>query len=381
MVVVVVASPTVRWFTVDSVSIGHDVQTCSDQKYLVSDQHDNTRLTFDDAASWIHLNQPTIMPVSLPATLRRADPDYSGAQPSTAVYSSVFVVVDVNPDGTPANAHVGESSGDTSVDDAARRAVEESTFSPARLPAAVGGTPVGVQLGFSLPYMPLDAKSCRLSVALAQLVAVGSSHQSGEYLIQIKSAPKTKGSFAIRLTAQPEDGPPIPLVVNDFDTTEGQKNSQRILVVLPTPGIKWFAVDGDDSPRGNETCPLEYRSLVRSPSLPTTFDDAAPWAKLAQPVVVTISDADFLNRAHPEYPDMAKEQNDQGDVAVAFVVAPDGTVSDAWIYQSSGNALLDEASMSAISRSTFKPARLPTAYGGGAIASAYLVIYTFSLNQ
>lgn len=77
---------------------------------------------------------------------------------------------------------------------------------------------------------------------------------------------------------------------------------------------------------------------------------------------------------------MAREENIQGDVTVEVIVGPDGSVEDAWVKESSGSAELDGVSVAAARSSTFKPAHLPSTYGGTAVGCVYLIIYSFSLN-
>lgn len=92
---------------------------------------------------------------------------------------------------------------------------------------------------------------------------------------------------------------------------------------------------------------------------------------------VQATDADFINKVEPEYPDMAKEENIQGDVTVRITVGPSGAVLAESIQESSGNPLLDQAALKAAKESTFKP---PTS-NGVPTQRDYLIIYTFSLDQ
>lgn len=111
---------------------------------------------------------------------------------------------------------------------------------------------------------------------------------------------------------------------------------------------------------------------------PTAASTAAPATAPPTPSgPVTATDADFINKVSPEYPDMAKEENIQGDVTVRITVGPTGAVLAEAIQESSGNPLLDNAALKAAKASTFKP---PT-YNGVAVQRDYLIIYTFSLDQ
>jgi len=59
----------------------------------------------------------------------------------------------------------------------------------------------------------------------------------------------------------------------------------------------------------------------------------------------------------PTYPDMARSAGIEGQTVVEALVGTDGTVSDARVLKSSGNASLDQAAVEAAMRSTFTPAR------------------------
>ena len=58
----------------------------------------------------------------------------------------------------------------------------------------------------------------------------------------------------------------------------------------------------------------------------------------------------------PAYPDMARTAGIEGQTVVEALVGTDGTVSDARVLKSSGNASLDQAAVEAAMRSTFTPA-------------------------
>lgn len=116
--------------------------------------------------------------------------------------------------------------------------------------------------------------------------------------------------------------------------------------------------------------------------VPTAVPTVAPTAPPATapptpsgPVEAT--DADFINRVQPDYPDMAKEENIQGDVTVRITIGTSGQVIAAVIQESSGNPLLDNAALKAARESTFKPPMV----NGVPTQRDYLIIYTFSLSD
>jgi len=57
----------------------------------------------------------------------------------------------------------------------------------------------------------------------------------------------------------------------------------------------------------------------------------------------------------PKYPKAALMNEEQGTVALMFLVPPDGHVADSKIEKSSGSKTLDKAALSAFSQCKFKP--------------------------
>jgi len=57
----------------------------------------------------------------------------------------------------------------------------------------------------------------------------------------------------------------------------------------------------------------------------------------------------------PKYPKAALINEEQGTVALLFLVPPDGHVADSKIEKSSGSKALDKAALNAFSQCKFKP--------------------------
>ena len=113
-------------------------------------------------------------------------------------------------------------------------------------------------------------------------------------------------------------------------------------------------------------------------AVPTVAPTAAPATAAPAPAgPVEATDADFIHKVEPDYPELASQQNIQGDVTVRITIGADGNVLAASISSSSGNPLLDAAALKAARASTFKP---PTV-NGVATQRDYLIIYTFRLDQ
>jgi len=233
--------------------------------------------------------------------------------------------------------------------------------------------------------MPAPApQPCKASIPLAELAAIGTTHRYAEYVLFFVPAKGVKGDLTIHLSASTDAGASTPLVASDFKAgvTQHEQGEQAVLVVAPTAGIRSFAVDSVESATGDQTCSnVSFTLSTLTYSTTFTFDDAASWVALDKPAIISLSDANFSSRISPNYPDMAKEENIQGDVAIDVVIGQDGGVEEAWVKESSGSVDLDGAAVSAARESTFTPAHLPAAYGGLAVGSIYYVIYSFELNQ
>lgn len=78
----------------------------------------------------------------------------------------------------------------------------------------------------------------------------------------------------------------------------------------------------------------------------------------------------------PEYPRRALESGTEGTTVVRANVSPNGSVSSAWVHQSSGNAALDAAAVKAVRGWAFVPA----SQGGQNIASIVQVPVNFRLQ-
>ena len=84
----------------------------------------------------------------------------------------------------------------------------------------------------------------------------------------------------------------------------------------------------------------------------------------------------FLFRQEPAYPERARRAGAEGVVGVRIALAPDGSVRQVELTQSSGSRLLDEAALTAARASTFVPAsRNRTPVAAEAVAS-----YRFELR-
>ena len=237
-----------------------------------------------------------------------------------------------------------------------------------------------------LPATPASSPTapCKASIGLAELAAIGTTHRYAEYLLFFITAKGVKGDLTIHLTSSTDAGASTPLVVTGLqaESSEREHGEVAALVVAPAAGVRTFAIDSIDSATGNQTCSNVFFTLsTLTYSTTFSFDDTASWIALDKPTIIALSDANFKFRVHPNYPDMAREENIQGDVTVALVIGDDGGVKEAWFKDSSGSAELDGASVTAAKQSIFAPAQLPAAYGGIAVGSIYYIIYSFRMDR
>ena len=111
-------------------------------------------------------------------------------------------------------------------------------------------------------------------------------------------------------------------------------------------------------------------------AVPTVAPTEAPTAPPSEgPAEIT--DSEIIHKVQPDYPELASQQNIQGDVTIRVTIGPQGQVVAAVISSSSGNPLLDEAALRAARETTYKPPLL----NGVPTQRDYLVIYSFRLDQ
>jgi periplasmic protein TonB len=112
-------------------------------------------------------------------------------------------------------------------------------------------------------------------------------------------------------------------------------------------------------------------------AVPTVAPTAAATAAPAPAGPVTITDSEFIYKAPAEYPQLAQDQQVQGDVTVRITIGPQGQVVNVSIASSSGNPLLDNEALRAARNSRFKPPLVD----GVPTQRDYLIVYTFRLDQ
>jgi TonB family protein len=84
----------------------------------------------------------------------------------------------------------------------------------------------------------------------------------------------------------------------------------------------------------------------------------------------------FVNQVKPDYPDSARAAAETGEVKVKVLVQADGKATSFAIFKSSGHKDLDDAVISAVKQSTYKPAMS----NGKATLAYFDITYRFTLQ-
>lgn len=115
-----------------------------------------------------------------------------------------------------------------------------------------------------------------------------------------------------------------------------------------------------------------------STAAPSVIEPTAmPVAPQTPAAAVAIMPSAFVHQIQPEYPQIARDEGAQGDVMIRVTIGPQGEVVDALVAVSSGNASLDAAALNAAKDSTYAP----PLENGVPTTQAYLIVYTFSLEE
>lgn len=240
---------------------------------------------------------------------------------------------------------------------------------------------------FIAPAPVLAASDCGFKVDYAELVAVGTTHREALYLINV--IPRNWTDRPIRfpsgfhLTAGTDAGSTTALDAEQVaPPPDNGWNSAMFLAVFPAPGIRWFTLDSVTADTKSIVCASGQEYVLPDALYSTdgTFDDAV-LAPGPLPLVMPFQPPRWTSKVVPNYPDLAKEDNDQGAVTVAVTIDATGKTSDVNVVTSSGHRSLDDAALDAARASSFGPAIMPAALGGKAMALRFVIDYTFALDE
>lgn len=249
---------------------------------------------------------------------------------------------------------------------------------------------IAALLGSFATMLPAKAgPDCGAGVLFAQLVAVGSAHHYGEYLIQLAPPGGERGyearapvPISVTLDASGASGQASPLNAEGVFVTTPVIQASRtnaLLVVLPSADVRSFSLVSTGRSTQTTSC-----SPVKTYDLPAgfavthaTFDDDAAWVKVASPIAVTLEGPKWTNRSTPDGSGFDSKFSDEADVAMSLVIGDDGSLADATVVRSSGQPRIDAASLEAARESRYSPAHLPAQFGGSPVAVKTFVVYTF----
>jgi protein TonB len=138
--------------------------------------------------------------------------------------------------------------------------------------------------------------------------------------------------------------PPVPKLKLNVPKTTAKSNESSAENKYVAPAV------GNENgvPQGNAATGAP--GPVATPGSPAT-PTPSPKPACAQPHV----DAVVTRPADPEYPELARQQGVTGVTQVRVTLTETGGVSDAEVYKSSGNALLDRAAVTAAKQSSYAP--------------------------
>jgi protein TonB len=164
---------------------------------------------------------------------------------------------------------------------------------------------------------------------------------------------------------------PTPTPVPTPTPTPGPKKTPA--PAKPKPAVP--ALRGLTVAAGN-TFALPPTPAVLATNAPTPLSATAAPATPAPAEVFApeiVVDARFANRIQPDYPQIARDQNIAGTAVVLVTVGPKGNVISQRLEKSAGHPALDQAALSAASRSSFLPPKID----GKPATETYRVVYTF----
>lgn len=136
--------------------------------------------------------------------------------------------------------------------------------------------------------------------------------------------------------------------------------------------------------RGAKTKPLQQErksvqndSVVASISEPATLAEIEPSSVTSIKPTLVLPSTSGISNPEPKYPYSARKRGLQGVVVLSVTVAPDGSVAEISIHQSSGHKVLDRSAIKTIKNWYFSPARL----GDKPVVARLQVPIRFQLNK
>lgn len=216
-------------------------------------------------------------------------------------------------------------------------------------PVAAGNTPPAS--AHRLPPLPrpgdgadgLSPNQRRLMV-----VAILAAHVAGVWGLlqvqQVRDAVREAAPMFVNLLAPPS--PPAPPPPPAPQPLQKKQTLAPVIAAAPSPAPAAFVVPAP---------PEEPQ--VPSPPAPAAIVEAppAPPAPALPPKVIPASAIQYLVPPEPEYPRLSRRNGESGTVIVRAFADEAGVPHQVQVERSSGFARLDEAAMSAVRKTRFKP--------------------------
>ena len=168
---------------------------------------------------------------------------------------------------------------------------------------------------------------------------------------------------ALLLTETPRETPPPPAAAPQPPTPPVAKAApaqtlQPAQPLQPTPAIELPAVSTPTPSNAGLTAPTPAAPQAAAPATaPAATTPAATPARATAPAPTRTAAGVNVNQCEkPEYPSASRRLEEEGTVALRFLVGVDGKVIQSEVEKSSGFKRLDEAARAGLSKCQFRPA-------------------------
>jgi periplasmic protein TonB len=228
-------------------------------------------------------------------------------------------------------------------------------------------------VAFRLPPSPrLGERADGLSLSQRRLmvVAILAAHVAGVWGLlqvqQVRDAVREAAPMFVNLIAPPAPPapppPPAPLPIQKKQT------SAPVIAAAPSPAPATFVVAAKPEEPQVATPPAPM-AIVEAPP--------APPAPAPPPKMIPASAIQYLVPPEPDYPRLSRRNGESGTVIVRAFADEAGLPHQVQIERSSGFARLDEAAMSAVRKTRFKP----YTENGKAVAGWVRMPFPFELEK
>jgi TonB family protein len=272
-----------------------------------------------------------------PAVTRKVEAEYSPEARAAKLQGTVYLYVEVSPEGTPANVRVMHGLG-LGLDEKAVEAVKQWQFKPGTKDGKPETVLRAVEVRFRLP----DAGGWRVRQA-----AYSIGGKAPEVLVKpvlsryappdSASCPAEGGTATVSVTIG-SDGSPLDVEPKRPAGPIGQAAAKAIASWLFLPGL------ADGKPRGAKAI-IEFECGGAD-----SADSGYPVFRVGGGVTAPI----VVFKPEPEYSEVARRAKRQGEVVLSAVIDSTGHPTQIHVTKPLGLGL-DEQAMSAVSQWRFRP--------------------------